>query len=234
MKKSTIKKLATLFLVAFAVVVSASTLLAVDAFRFEKDVQRYEKLSQEEPPTSDTTFFVGSSTFTGWKEIPNDFQSCKAINRGFGGSQISDWLDVAADRILTPYKPSRIVFFCGCNDIASGKTAESVVDDFKTFVQKMRDANPDVVIHFCALHMPPVREKHWNAFKTFNAAVKEIADQDERIFYVDFALATSDENGAGRPELFKNDRLHLTRDAEKILVPLILESIQKEKETLAK
>ena len=233
MKKTSMTKLVVSALVAGVALVASSVLAAAD-FRFEKDVQRYEKISQETPPTPETTFFVGSSTFTGWKEIPNDFQSCCAINRGFGGSQISDWLDVAADRILTPYKPNRIVFFCGCNDIASGKTPESVVEDFKTFLQKMRDANPNVVVHVCALHMPPSRKKHWVAFKTFNAAVKDVADQDERVFYVDFAAATSDENGQGRPELFKEDQLHLTRDAEKILVPLVLESIQREKDALGR
>ena len=231
MKKSTIAILGTV--VALLVAISAANVFAAE-FRFEKDIQRYEQISRETPPTRDTTFFVGSSTFTGWKEIPNDFKSCNAVNRGFGGSQISDWLDVAAERILTPYHPSRIVFFCGCNDIASGKKPEKVVEDFKTFVELMRASNPDVVLHVCALHMPPVRKKHWDDFKRFNAAVKEIAEQDARIFYVDFADATSDENGAGRPELFKQDQLHLTRDAEKILVPLILESIQKERESLEK
>lgn len=225
------RRLALILFIAFGVVLSVlKTSFAQEnnSFPFEKDVQRYEQISAENPPAKDTTFFVGSSTFTIWKEIPDDFAEFNAINRGFGGSRISDWNDVAADRILTPYKPGRIVFFCGCNDIAGGKSVEQVFGDFKTFVDKMRDANPNLVIHFCALHMPPVREKNWESFRKFNADVKELADLDPNIYYVDFAAATSDENGAGRAELFQNDRLHLTRDGEKVLIPLIKESINQE------
>ena len=223
------RRSALILFIAFGVVLSVlKTSFAQEnnSFPFEKDVQRYEQISAENPPAKDTTFFVGSSTFTIWKEIPDDFAEFNAINRGFGGSRISDWNDVAADRILTPYKPGRIVFFCGCNDIAGGKSVEQVFGDFKTFVDKMRDANPNLVIHFCALHMPPVREKNWESFRQFNANVKALADQDPNIYYVDFAAATSDENGAGRAELFQNDRLHLTRDGEKVLIPLIKKSIR--------
>ncbi len=203
-------------------------------FHFEKDVQNYEKASAANPPTDQTTFFVGSSTFTIWKEIPEDFAEYNAVNRGFGGSQISDWLDVAADRLLTPYKPRRIVFFCGCNDIAAGKSSESVFADFNAFVEKMRAANPDVVIHFCALHMPPVREKHWQEFRKYNEAVEELAKSDPNIYYVDFASATSDDKGAGLERLFQKDRLHLTREGEKVLIPLIKASITREVETKIK
>ena len=230
-KRSPSRLFLTISLLTLSVVLFAlRTASAQDAnpFPFEKDVQRYEQISAENPPSSDNTFFVGSSTFTIWKEIPEDFAEYKAINRGFGGSQISHWLDVAAERILKPYKPRRIVFFCGCNDIASGKSPEQVFENFQTFVEMMRDANPNVVIHFCALHMPPVREKHWEDFRKLNADVEALAEKDPNIYYIDFAGATSDENGAGIPELFQNDRLHLTREGEKVLVPVIKESIEKE------
>ena len=91
----------------------------------------------------------------------------------------------------------------------------------------MRDANPNLTLHFCALHMPPVREKNWEAFRQFNAEAKALADIDPNIYYIDFAAATSNENGGGREDLFQKDRLHLTRDGEKVLIPLIKESLQK-------
>lgn len=194
---------------------------------YEKDMLRFEKENADNPPTDETTFFCGSSTFTIWNEIPEDFKEYNAVNRGFGGSQISDWLNFACDRVLVQYAPRQIVFFCGCNDIAAGKTEEETFNNFKAFLNKMRDANPNLVLHFCALHMPPVREKNWEAFKKFNADVKALADLDPNIYYVDFAAATSDENGAGREELFQKDRLHLTREGEKKLIPIIKESLEK-------
>lgn len=199
-------------------------------WRYEKDVQRYEKLSEETPPNEDTTFFVGSSTFTGWKNIPDDFKEFHAINRGFGGSQISDWNFAATKRLLAPYRPNRIVFFCGCNDIASGKTTEKTLEDFKQFLKDVREINPDVSVHFCSLHLPPVREKFWNDFRAFNENVKKMAEEDENLYYVDFTTATCDEKGNGNPELFQIDGLHLTRQGQLVLVPIILQSIRNEVE----
>lgn len=214
-------------LVCFSCVVSAVN--AQDPKSpYEKDMQRFEKENADNPPTDETTFFVGSSTFTIWNNIPKDFKEFNAVNRGFGGSQITDWLNFACDRVLVDCKPRRIVFFCGCNDIAVGKSAEDTFSNFKKFLNKMRDANPNLVMHFCALHMPPVREKNWEEFRKFNASVKALADIDPNIYYVDFAAATSDENGAGRAELFRDDRLHLKREGEEALIPLIKESIKKE------
>ena len=154
-----LKTVVTVIVLSFFSLCFSAPAGAQDAkpFPYEKDLLRFEKEDQATPPTNETTFFVGSSTFTIWKEIPEDFAEFHAVNRGFGGSQISQWLEVAADRVLVPHAPNRIVFFCGCNDIAGGKTPEKTLEDFKAFVMKMRASNPKVIIHFCALHMPPVR-----------------------------------------------------------------------------
>ncbi len=225
-----LKNVVAFIVLSFFIICFSAPTGAQDAkpFPYEKDLLRFEKEDQATPPTNETTFFVGSSTFTIWKEIPEDFAEFHAVNRGFGGSQISQWLEVAADRILVPHAPNRIVFFCGCNDIAGGKTPEKTLEDFKAFVMKMRASNPRVIIHFCALHMPPVRKAHWENFRIFNASVKEIADKDPNIYYVDFAAATNDDQNGGSEELFQKDRLHLTREGEKKLIPIITESIRKE------
>ena len=201
---------------------------------YERDMERFEKEDQANPPTSETTFFVGSSTFTIWKEIPTDFSEYHAVNRGFGGSQISEWLEFACDRALIKHKPNRIVFFCGCNDIASGKSAERVFADFQAFLRKMRAVNPDLVVHFCSLHMPASRQAYWETFRKYNAAVKSLSEFDSNLYYIDFAGPTSDGSGAGIPSLFQSDRLHLNRAGEERLIPLIKASIRQELSDKAK
>ena len=219
-----ILSLASIFVLglAFLNVFSTSKRLYADQ-PYENDMRRFEKEDEQNPPNEETTFFVGSSTFTIWKEIPQDFSEFHAVNRGFGGSQIVDWLNFGCERALVKHKPNRIVFFCGCNDIAAGKSEEETFENYKKFVAKMRELNPNLNIHFCALHMPPVREQHWDAFRKFNADVKALTESDSRMFYVDFATATD-----GKPELFQADRLHLTREGEKVLIPLIVDSIRAE------
>ena len=58
------------------------------------------------------------------------FPKLRVINRGFGGSQISD-VNHYSQEIVMKYKPSKIVFYAGDNDIAAGKTADQVLKDYK-------------------------------------------------------------------------------------------------------
>lgn len=202
--------------------------LSAQEFRFEKDVAKYEAQSEQTPPTSETTFFVGSSTFTRWKEIPNDFAEFHAINRAFGGSRLTDWNNVATARLLTPFKPSRVVLYCGGNDITGGASGEEVVERFKKFLADLRQSNPDVKVHFCALHFAPVCEKNWDKFRFYNDEVKKLAAEDPNLYYVDFETPIRDNNGKVRESLYAKDRLHLTREAEMALVPILVESIKRE------
>ena len=53
------------------------------------------------------------------------FPDLPVINRGFGGSTIAD-VNHFADRIVFKYKPRVIVFYAGDNDIAAGRSPDSV------------------------------------------------------------------------------------------------------------
>lgn len=215
-------------LVAFVLVLTLAEHLFAQEFRFEKDVKKYESQNEENPPTAETTFFVGSSTFTRWKEIPNDFAEFHAINRAFGGSRLTDWNNVATARLLAPFRPNRVVLYCGGNDITGGATGEEVMERFKKFLADLRQSNPDVKVHFCALHFAPVCEKNWDKFRFYNDEVKKLAQEDPNLYYVDFENSIRDKDGKVQENLYAKDRLHLTREAEIILVPVLIESIKRE------
>lgn len=215
-------------LLVFGGVLLAGSTVGAQEFRYEKAVRNYEKQSEENPPKPETTFFVGSSTFTRWKNIPNDFAEFQPVNRGFGGSTLNDWNEIATARLLTPFKPSRVVLYCGGNDITRGATGEQAIERFKTLVADLRKANSETVIHFCSIHFAPVCEKSWNEFRVYNDGVKKIAEEDPNIYYVDFENAVRDKDGKVREELYLEDRLHLTRQGEELLVPLVIASIRQE------
>src|SRR5436853_118273 len=109
---------------------------------FEKDVLAFEASDKTNPPPKNAILFIGSSSIRMWKTLAQDFPDYRVINRGFGGSQISDSI-YFADRIVIPYQPRAIVFYAGGNDINGGKSAETVFTDFKTFVGKVRAKLPD-------------------------------------------------------------------------------------------
>ena len=84
------------------------------------------------------------------------------LNRGFGGSQIADSVHFA-ERIIVPYRPRTIVFYAGDNDLASGKTPEQVLADFKAFVSKVRASSPEAEIIYVGIK-PSI--KRWNLIAT--------------------------------------------------------------------
>ena len=98
---------------------------------FEPEIRRYEAEDAKHPVAPGGIVFVGSSSIVRWKTLAQDFPHHHVINRGFGGSAVSDSV-LFADRIVTPYQPKMVVFFAGSNDIASGKSAETVLKEFKT------------------------------------------------------------------------------------------------------
>ena len=88
--------------------------------RWEETIRTFEQWDQKNSFPSDAVLFVGSSSIRLWptRECFGDFE---VINRGFGGSQISD-VNYFADRIVLPYQPKVIVFYAGDNDIATDET----------------------------------------------------------------------------------------------------------------
>jgi hypothetical protein len=90
--------------------------------RFDKNIAAFEAADAKSPPPKGAILFVGDSTFTRWN-IHKDLPEYTIINRGFGGSQMSDLLHFT-DRIVLPYKPRLIVVQEGGNDIHGWKSPE--------------------------------------------------------------------------------------------------------------
>src|SRR5271170_2757951 len=138
-------------------------LAAVDALAqpthpgvFESEIMAFERADKIRPPPHHPILFTGSSSIRKWTSLARDFKGHHVMNRGFGGSQMSD-LIYYADRIVIPYHPQQIVFFEGSNDLDAGKTPEQVFDDFKTFVEKVRAALPNVEMDYLAITTSPLR-----------------------------------------------------------------------------
>src|SRR5262245_14434475 len=60
-----------------------------DFSRWEKDIAAFEMKDKENPPPKGAVLFAGSSSIRLW-DLKASFPDLKAINRGFGGSQIGD------------------------------------------------------------------------------------------------------------------------------------------------
>jgi len=177
----------------------------------------FEALDKVNPPPKNAMLFVGSSTIVRWKTLQDDFPKFPIINRGFGGNEIAD-STYFADRIILPYRPHRIFLRAGGNDIHNGKTPEQVLADYKAFVAKIHGALPETMIVFISLSPSIARWDERDAMKKLNALVADYVNRTPRLQYIETYDISLDAKGQPRPELFIEDKLHLSPEGYKLLV----------------
>ena len=182
--------------------------------RFEKHIQRFEERDRAKPPRRDWVLFVGSSSTRGWN-LEKSFPGKGFINRGFGGSQMSDLLHFV-DRIVILYRPKAIVIYEGDNDIASRKSPERVLADFEAVVQRVHGALPKTHVLFISIKPSLKRWKLVDKMRKANQLIRELTEGDERLHYVDIDTPMIGPDGRPRPELFRKDGLHLKPEGYKV------------------
>lgn len=178
---------------------------------WENDMQRFADSDAQQPPPKHGIVFVGSSSIRFWDTLPQDFPGKPVINRGFGGSEVRDstWY---ADRIVLPYAPRQVVLYAGDNDLNSGRTPEQVRDDVLAFVTRIRRDLPKACISYLSIKPSPSRAHLLPAIVTANRLIKDALAPLPRVDYVDVYTPMLDASGKPRPELFREDMLHMTAD----------------------
>lgn len=175
--------------------------------KWEPTIQGFERQDAENPPQPGGIVFVGSSSIRRW-DLSESFPDLRVLNRGFGGSQISD-VNHFLDRVVLKYKPKTIVFYAGDNDIGAGHSAARVVQDFEEFRTRINKALPQTRILFLAIKPSPKRWHLAEVQQAANAKVARVCEGDPRLTYVDTWTPLVPE---GRPQtdLFAKDQLHLS------------------------
>src|SRR5687767_6724273 len=176
--------------------------------KWDAQILAFEASERTNPPPSKATLFVGSSSIRLWTNLAQAFPKHRVINRGFGGSEISDSVHFV-DRIVIPYKPARIVMYAGGNDIHAGKTPETVLADFKEFVAKVHAALPRTRIAWISIAPNPARWSEVQQVREANRLVAAYARRQRNVEYIDVFTHMLGRDGLPRPEIFSPDRLHM-------------------------
>ena len=111
-----------------------------DPERYASAIQTFTRWDEKNSAPADPILFVGSSSIVGWKTAAR-FPGVPVVNRGFGGSHISDVVHYLEETVLR-HRPRAIVFDAWDNDIAAGKDAEQVLEDYQEFVARYRSTLP--------------------------------------------------------------------------------------------
>jgi len=182
--------------------------------KWEKDIAAFEEKDKASPPPSNQIVFVGSSSIRMWKSS-EAFPDLKVINRGFGGSEMGDAAKYA-ERVVLPYKPRIVVVFAGGNDINAGKSPEQVADAFKSLVGKVHAALPKTKVYYISLFPNVKRRAQDEKCCKANELIQAYTKSDERLGYIDTASKMRAADGGPRPELLRDDGLHMNDDGYKI------------------
>ena len=160
----------------FAATLRAQAQAQNPAASWEPTIQKFEQADKANPPKPGMIVFAGSSSFARWSTLVDDMKPLDVINRGFGGSQMSD-LDYYAKRIVNVYRPKAVVVYEGDNDLASTspKTPEMVADGFRQFVQIVRADLPDTWIYFISIKPSKLRWNEWPKMKAANSMIRDFA-----------------------------------------------------------
>jgi lysophospholipase L1-like esterase len=195
--------------------------------RFEAEIAAFEAYDHKNAPPQDPILFVGSSTVRLW-QTADAFPGLPVINRGFGGSMIDD-VNHYADRIVFKYKPRIIVFYSGDNDLAAGRSADRVFNDFTSFVTSVHERLPNTPLIYLAIKPSIARWKLWPQMQEVNSRVKELAQQNKQPTYIDTAPPLLGDDSEPQKLLFRDDGLHMNDKGyalwNKLLLPVITASV---------
>ncbi len=178
-----------------------------DPLRFKDEINTFVRWDEKNSYPRDAILFTGSSSIRMWK-THLAFPDLPVINRGFGGSHISDVL-YYYPQIVLKYQPQLIVFYAGDNDIAADKSVEQVFNDYKEFISRLQTDLPEVRVIYLPIKPSISRAAYWKKMQEVNDKVKEFNNGNDHLFYLDTAAPLLKTDGTADPDLFLRDGLHL-------------------------
>jgi hypothetical protein len=186
---------------------------------WEDAIRAFEAADAATPPPSGANLFLGSSTIRLW-DLRADFDGFACVQRGFGGSEVTDSVRYAP-RIVLPCKPRVIVFYAGDNDIANGKTPAQVFASFSELVELVHRALPDTRIVFVSIKPSLQRWALADRMRETNELVRALSKRDALVEFVDVWPTMLGPDGRPRADFLLEDGLHLSRDGYRAWADLV-------------
>ena len=197
----------------------------IDPNRFEQDIQKFEAADQAHPPDKGDIVFIGASSIARWTNLSESFPTLKVVNRGFGGSEMSEAVKYAP-RIVVPHSPRIVVLYEGENDLNRGVTPASIASDFDNFSRVIHTSLPSARIVVIGLKPSLLRWKLRDGMKETNTMIRTRCGADTKCTYVDPWPSMIGADGTPKPELFVEDGLHMTPEGYKAWTKMLQPHLQ--------
>jgi len=181
-----------------------------DKPRFQLEINQFKSDTTDYTKIDQLILFTGSSSVRMWDGLATDFPQYSVLNRGFGGSYMSELL-FYSDTIILQCKPAVVFIYEGDNDIASGKTPKDILNAARELVSVIRNELPETIICFISAKPSLARWKLKEEYLAFNSQLKAFTLTQPNVWYVDVWTQAIGADGNPLNDLFLDDKLHLNR-----------------------
>jgi lysophospholipase L1-like esterase len=196
-------------LLSFLVLILIVCISAVNAQRYQDDINTIQKWDKMYAPPANPILFTGSSSIRKWDDLERTFATYVVMNRGVGGAVTNDII-YYADEIIFPYHPRQIVLYVGENDLTEkGVTADTIFNRFKNLYATIRSKLPNTPIVYISIKPSPSRVQFLRIARQANILIRSYIAKQSHIIFVDVFQPMLDKNGQPRKELFVADMLHM-------------------------
>jgi lysophospholipase L1-like esterase len=185
---------------------------STENFRFAPEIDAFLKEDQVNPPPAGGILFIGSSIFREWTHLREQMAPLPVFNRAFGGSRTADVL-YSMDRIVLPYAPRIIVYYCGSNDINALERPFPIFQRIRQFSERVREALPGTLVYIVSINRAPQKKDRWDIVDSTNALVREYCLSTAHRGYIDVNSVLFDKQGNPRLDLYRDDQLHFEEQA---------------------
>ncbi|MGE5315405.1 MAG: GDSL-type esterase/lipase family protein [Acidobacteriota bacterium] len=196
------------------------------ALRFQQTIDEYLKADSIQMPPKHAILFIGSSIFRMWSDLTRQMAPLPVFNRAFGGSRTDDVL-YYMDKLVFPYEPRIIVYYCGSNDINAGEHARAIFGRFRTFAGRVKEKLPSTSIFFVSINRAPQKRDRWAVVDSANALVRQFCASNPSLEYIDVNPVLFDSTNTPRYDLYQSDRLHFLPKAYEAFTSVIKPILEK-------
>jgi len=212
--------------IIFVVVLFLSINSFAQKVPFYNDIQAFKKEDSLKTPTKNPVLFIGSSSFTKWTSLQQDFPAIPVLNRAFGGSTLLDVIRFE-EEVVFKYQPRKIVIYCGENDLASSETITptEVFNRFKILYEDIRKQQPKVPIVYVSIKPSISRWKMKDKQIESNKLIEDFINKNRNIAFVNIWDQMLDENGNPKKDIFSSDNLHMNEKGYEIWIAALKDKL---------
>lgn len=198
-----------------------------DAQPFSNDIAAFKKQDSISFPGTGKILFTGSSSFTMWQDVQDYFPGYSIINRGFGGSSLTDLIRYAKD-VIFPYEPRQIVIYCGENDFAGDDNLypARVAQRFMDLFSIIRGRFKKVPVAYISIKPSPSRQHLMAKFSAANIMIREFLKKKKRTAFINVYHAMLKDDKMPMDDIFLDDNLHMNKKGyaiwQKIIQPYLI------------